>query len=67
MGSRHGALMRNPGQAFWAVLIALNTVFIMNNIVTDQLGYAAVNFIAALCCWHGYFRSSNLDDKKKEK
>ena len=58
--------MKNPGQAFWAVLIALNTVFIMNNIVIDQLGYAAINFIAALFCWHGYFRSSALDDKKEK-
>tara|TARA_B100001173_G_C15588919_1_gene379628 strand:+ start:179 stop:358 length:180 start_codon:yes stop_codon:yes gene_type:complete len=59
--------MRNLGQAFWAVLIALNTVFIINNIVIDQLGYAAINFVAALCCWAGYFRSSAPNKEEKEK
>ena len=58
--------MKNLGQSFWAVLIALNTVFIVNNIVIDQLGHAAINFVAALFCWHGYFRSSSSDEKKEK-
>jgi hypothetical protein len=58
--------MRSPGQAFWAVLIALNTVFILNNFVIEQYGYAALNFAAALCCWHGYFRANPGEKENKE-
>ncbi len=59
--------MSNFGQAFWAVLIVLNTIFILNNIVIEQYGYAAINFVAALCCWAGYFRSSSQLENNNEK
>jgi hypothetical protein len=58
--------MKNPGQAFWAVLIVLNTVFILNNVVIEQYGFAAINFVAALCCWAGYFRSSSQQENNEK-
>jgi hypothetical protein len=56
------------GQPFWAVLITLNTIFLLNNMIIDEYGYAAVNFFTALLCWHGYFRAKddNLKEEDKE-
>jgi hypothetical protein len=53
-------------QPFWAVLITLNTIFLLNNIVIDEYEYAAVNFFTALLCWHGYFRVKNDNTNKEE-
>ena len=50
--------------ALWAVLIALNTIFIMNNIVTENHGFAAMNFIAGVASWLCYFRA--VESKKSE-
>jgi len=43
-------------KAFWAVLITLNTIFLMNSLILENYPNAVLNFAVGVYCWFMYYK-----------
>ena len=48
---------------FWSALIVLNTIFLMNSLITENYPNAFLNFIVGVYCWHRYYKILELEEE----
>ena len=48
---------------FWSALIVLNTILLMNSLITENYPNAFLNFIVGVYCWHKFYKILELEEK----
>lgn len=48
---------------FWSALIVLNTILLMNSLITENYPNAFLNFIVGVYCWHRYYKILELEEE----
>ena len=48
---------------FWSALIVLNTILLMNSLITENYPNAFLNFIVGVYCWHKFYKILELEEE----